>query len=274
MFNQEQINEIIKKLSEKSKMYESFFLNDVSKNILKITNISLDDVTKALENDPILGTKFVMRHATFRAGGEQAKYGEIICESLDKCSANFGGFEKLIKDENAPQIVYKEFLNICNERSKKPNEKINERLIFDFLKRAQDHPTSNLFMWLKDSLINNGVESTYLELLKIYGINKKITSFILRDVAWLLNLEKNVKVGEWIYLQPIDTWVKQISLKLWKDLHQKVDEFIIAKRIVEKCDELGVSSLRFNQGAWYFGSKEVKKRELLEKYMNALITKY
>jgi hypothetical protein len=35
MFNQEQINEIIKKLSEKSKMYESFFLNDVSKKYFK-----------------------------------------------------------------------------------------------------------------------------------------------------------------------------------------------------------------------------------------------
>jgi hypothetical protein len=219
------------------------------KNILKITNISLDDVTKALENDPILGTKFVIRHATARAGGEQAKYGEIICESLDKCSANFGGFEKLIKDENAPQIVYLEFSNICEQQSKKPNEKINKDLIFDFLKRAQGHLTNNLFMWLKDSLINNGAESTYLELLKIHGINKKITSFILRDVVWLLNLEKNVKPGELIYLQPIDTWLKQISLELWNDFHQKVDEFIIAKRIVEKCNELGVSSLSFNQGA-------------------------
>jgi hypothetical protein len=102
-------------------MYEGFFLNDVSKNILKIANISSDDVNKALENKPILGTKFVMRHATARAGGEQAKYGEIICESLDKCSANFGGFEKLIKDEKAPQKIYEEFLNICNQRSKKKN---------------------------------------------------------------------------------------------------------------------------------------------------------
>jgi len=39
----------------------------------------------------------------------------------------------------------------------------------------------------------------------------------------------------------------------------KVDELVLAKRIVENCIKLHISTIKFNQGAWYFGSNEVKK---------------
>lgn len=271
-FSREQVNEIIKKLSEKSKIYEVFFLNYLSKNVLKNVSVSLDDVVTILRNYSVCGTKFVMSHATARAGGEQAGYGEMISEAIDNCTTNFGGFEKLIKESDAPLTVYTEFLNICKQQLKKPNEKINKGLIVDFLKRAQNHRTCNLFTWLEECIRTFGIESAYLELLKTHGINKKITSFILRDIVWLLNMEKDVQTRDLIYLQPIDTWLKQISFQLWPDLHNKVDELIMAKRIVDKCSELGVSSINFNQGAWCFGSNEVKDGSLLKKYMNNLIS--
>lgn len=272
MFNQEQISRIIKKLVERSKKYEVLSINHVSKYILKQKAENLGEILNFLQTNPLLGTKWVMSAATARAGGERARYGEIICRALENVSVNLNGFQKAVRDKNITQRVYKEFREICAKRGKKPNEKINKGLIFDFLKCVQAHPSNNLFVWLKQSLKNNGIESTYLELLKIHGINKKITGFILRDIVWLLKLEKHVPFEHLIYLQPIDTWLKQISLKLWKDLHEKVDEFIIAKRIVERCSQLGVSSVSFNQGAWYFGSQEVKKRRLLEKYITELIT--
>lgn len=271
MFTQEQINRIIKKISEKSKIYEEkVFLKSIADN-LKITSTTLCDVTRTLETNSLLGTKFVMGAGTARAGGEQAGYGKMFCNALDKCSDDFGGFEKLIKETDSPQIVYSEFLKICKQQSKKPNKKINEGLITDFLKCVQNIPSNNLFLWLKESIRDNGIESTYIKLLKIHGIGKKITSLILRDVVWLLDLGK-ISSEDQIYLQPIDTWLKQISFKLWIDLHNKVDEFVIAKRIVDKCSEIDISSISFNQGAWYFGSNEVKDKKLLEKCMNDLIS--
>ena len=90
MFNSKQIDEIIKKLSSKSKMYEYLFINYVSKNILKTKCLTLNDITKLLRERSLYGTKFIMSAATARAGGEQAGYGKIICEAIDKSSANIG----------------------------------------------------------------------------------------------------------------------------------------------------------------------------------------
>jgi len=277
MFNSKQIDEIIKKLSSKSKMYEYLFINYVSKNILKTKCLTLNDITKLLRERSLYGTKFIMSAATARAGGEQAGYGKIICEAIDKSSANIG-FKNLINKKDLYDRVYSKFLEICREQSKKPNKKINEKLIKDFLKRVQTC-NSNLFLWLEEHIVNSGLESTYLELLKIHGVGKKIASSILRDTVWLLRLEKDISSQDLIYLQPIDTWIKRISFELWEDFHtfqwkvfkNKIDEFVIAKRIVEHCIKLGVSSIEFNQGAWYFGSNEVKDSNLLREHMSKLI---
>jgi hypothetical protein len=272
MFSSKQVAKLIKKLVEKSKEYEILSVNHVANYILNNPSKNLNEVTNSLNNNPLSGTKFVISAATARAGGEQAKYGEIIWETLDKCSDTLGNFKTLLRKKNAPRIVWSKFLALCHKYGKKPNEKLNKGLIMDFIKRAQMHSSNNLFVWLQENLKTNGVESTYLELLKIRGIGKKITSFILRDIVWYLDMEKEVPAGELIYLQPIDTWVRQICLKLWMDLHEKVDEFIIAKRIIDKCNELGVSSISFNQGAWYFGSQEVKDGKLLERHMRELLS--
>ena len=278
MFNSTQIDEIIKKLSEKAKMYENFFINYVSKNILQAKCLSLDEITKLLKSSPLHGTKFIMSAATARAGGEQAGYGEIICRAIDRTSAKYG-FEKLLNKRNVYTIVYSTFLEICREESKKPNEKINRKLIIDLLTYAREAKDNNLFLWLEKCIQVNGIESTYLELLKIHGVGKKLASFILRDTVWLLNLERDVLPQDLIYLQPIDVWIKRISFELWKDFQafqwevfkNKVDELIIAKRIVEKCMKLHISTIKFNQGAWYFGSKEVKNRNLLREYLENLV---
>ena len=279
MFNSKQIDEIIKKLSRKAGMYEGLFINYVSKNILKTKCLTLNEITKLLRDSSLYGTKFIMSAATARAGGEQAGYGKIICEAIDRASANIQ-FENLINKKDVHNRVYSKFLEICREQSKKPNEKINKKLIIDFLTCAQNC-NSNLFLWLEEHIKDSGVESTYLELLKIHGVGKKLASFILRDTVWLLNLEKAIPPQDLIYLQPIDTWVKRISFELWEDFHtfkwevfkNKIDELIIAKRIVENCIRLGVSGIEFNQGAWYFGSNEVKDGNLLRKHMTNLISK-
>jgi len=91
-----------------------------------------------------------------------------------------------------------------------------------------------------------------------------LASFILRDTVWLLNLEKTIPPQDLIYLQPIDTWIKRISFELWEDFHafewgvfkNKVDELVLAKRIVENCIRLGISSIKFNR---VLGILEVRK---------------
>jgi len=55
-------------------------------------------------------------------------------------------------------------------------------------------------------------------------------------------------------IQPIDTWVKRIVGTLVpKTSDKSIDR--IRERIVKECKKRDLSIIRFNQGAWYVGSK-------------------
>ena len=54
-------------------------------------------------------------------------------------------------------------------------------------------------------------------------------------------------------MQPIDTWVEQIALRL--GLIQQGDEAgAVAEKIVSACRAAGVQPADFNAGAWYLGT--------------------
>lgn len=77
----------------------------------------------------------------------------------------------------------------------------------------------------------------------------------LRDINFIYGLEKYLKPEEFKYCQPVDTWVKQVVLKLGiiKSERASVEEIKIA--IIDVCFNKRVSPLLFNMGAWLVGAK-------------------
>jgi hypothetical protein len=90
---------------------------------------------------------------------------------------------------------------------------------------------------------------------KIYAIGDKLASFYLRDVILIYQLETYLKPGDFKYCQPVDTWVKQVALKINLIKSEDKDIEIIKNSIIEGCLGVGTSPLLFNAGAWLVGAK-------------------
>lgn len=87
----------------------------------------------------------------------------------------------------------------------------------------------------------------------IHSIGPKVASFYLRDIVSLYELDAYVSPADLVLLQPIDTWVRKLAFNIGvtSDLDER--DTVIRQKIVETCNRLGISSLKFNQGAWFLG---------------------
>ncbi|MEM5799642.1 MAG: hypothetical protein QXZ43_03170 [Candidatus Aenigmatarchaeota archaeon] len=104
------------------------------------------------------------------------------------------------------------------------------------------------------SKIKNGkVKDHYFELQKIISIGPKITSFYLRDLICMYSLERYMSKEDLIFLQPIDTWVRKVAFKVGIIDKNNEDDSIVREKIVKACLDLNVSTIKFNQGAWFLG---------------------
>ena len=84
----------------------------------------------------------------------------------------------------------------------------------------------------------------------IFSVGDKIASFWMRDLVSLYNLESSIAEEDLLTIEPIDTWVRQLTVKIGIAEKGDPDE-VIRQRIIEACKANGISPFRYNQGAWY-----------------------
>jgi len=121
-------------------------------------------------------------------------------------------------------------------------------MVLDVLKYiVEDKERSNIYNHICNKLISSGVKATHLELTQIYAIGDKIAAFLIRDIG-LLNT--NIKIDEYEYAFPVDTWVLKIAKKLGCETNdlKKVKGYFIEKCIADHLDPLKVAA-----GLWYLG---------------------
>lgn len=69
----------------------------------------------------------------------------------------------------------------------------------------------------------------------------------------MYSLEEYMSKEDLIFLQPIDTWVRKVAFKVGIiDNNEK--DLLVREKIVKACLDLNVSTVKFNQGAWFLGS--------------------
>jgi len=207
-----------------------------------------------LEEDPLKSLRWLFR---FYALARQIEYGPLA-EAALRAALNRYPLEHLMGN---PLLVIKEFEQQVRWRHWKPNLKINGGVIRGLLQLVSQH--QNLHKWAKSLLAAGRAEDLYLELLSIEGFGEKIAALIVRDLAWLYDLEEAVPIRDRLYLQPVDIWIERIFYALWPEFSQKPPKWIIAKKIAEACARWSLSGVQFNQGAWWFGSQEVKRQTAL-----------
>lgn len=113
----------------------------------------------------------------------------------------------------------------------------------------------NIFKWAVDAIQTNRSLEAFRTLDGIHAIGDKLAAFYLRNVALVSDLEPIIQQESYIYFQPIDTWVKQVTDAIGiTEKETDRDVLVVKKRIITCCCEAEVSPLLFNAGAWMMGA--------------------
>lgn len=116
----------------------------------------------------------------------------------------------------------------------------------------------NIVDYIVNEIRKGNLVSIYELLLNIYSIGPKISSLILRDIIHIYKLEKYItKLEEFAALQPIDTWVHQVSFKIGIIQNEEIYKRE-AIEISKFCIDNNINPLHYNEGAWYLGSQSFK----------------
>jgi len=154
----------------------------------------------------------------------------------------------------APDELWSEFVNTCDERNIGVNARVNEGAVKGVASLVEEH--GNLFAWTDETVTTNeSVTPVYTAVNDIRGLGEKITRFFVRDAVWIADVEANVLQDEREYLQPMDVWTRRVAHILWEDTWDATDTDL-SQRAAAACTERSVSNAEFNQGAWYLGAKE------------------
>ena len=122
--------------------------------------------------------------------------------------------------------------------------------IFEFIAALSE---KNLTLYSVRKVQQGNLADHYRELQGIRQIGPKITSFYLRDLVCIYELDGFVQQNDLEYLQPVDVWVKKVAQRLGIIPVDKCSDGEARSRIIEMCRQCDVSPLKFNQGAWYLG---------------------
>lgn len=109
------------------------------------------------------------------------------------------------------------------------------------------------------SLIRYTVENVrnlpqvYDTITSIRYVGPKTGSLFIRDVVVFYQLEGRLQDDDYQYIQPVDTWVRQMCERFgWAKKNANAKN--IVKIMTQECNKADVSLPRFNQGLWYLGS--------------------
>ena len=135
------------------------------------------------------------------------------------------------------------------------NNHIDRKMVFqtlEFIRRLDDH---NMVAYCSSAIKLGRTNVIFDELRSIYGIGPKLASLFLRDICFAYKLELTDK-QQLIYLQPVDTWVRQVAVELGiPGCTQETHEIEVVEPIVSYCLQNHISPLLFNAGAWYVGAR-------------------
>jgi hypothetical protein len=105
-----------------------------------------------------------------------------------------------------------------------------------------------LVQWVLRGLNANQTDEVHAKIREITGVDYKIASLFLRDVAVRYSVFPST--SRWL-LQPIDTWVRRSAALLGA----VGDDEAAAKFIVQIAQTENYEPEKVNQGMWYFGSE-------------------
>lgn len=120
---------------------------------------------------------------------------------------------------SSPRITGKENLRTKYKRlydllkQNKVNKEGNRLMVVSLVNFIQFNNEKNILHFLIEKIKSKKIAEAYQNLDGIWSIGPKIASLILRDVVYIYELESYLSGEEYYFLQPIDTWVHNLSKK-------------------------------------------------------------
>lgn len=133
------------------------------------------------------------------------------------------------------------------------NNRVDRRMICQTIELIKDKGGLNIVAYSVEQIKKGNVSKIYGELCEIFGVADKIATFFLRDLAIVFELEDNISSDDYVYFQPIDTWVRQVAERLRIIDKGENNTVTIKEKIITATLKESVSPLFFNAGAWYIG---------------------
>lgn len=241
-----------KNLALKISSFSGYYQNEHLAERIKTRNIYLASPEKAFEF--ITGFSFYQgrRDEISQKFEEKAK---AIILPLIRTDDIFSTSSEILTDKTHLENEYNQIYYLLKYGGiNKKGDRLMVISIINFIQSIDHH---NILLHLVDLIKSRRIAEAYRQLDGIWSIGSKIASLILRDTVYIYELENILESKDYYYLQPIDTWVHQISRQIGiikKDDIYK-DESL---DIVNRCHDFGVNPIHYNQGAWYLGTNSHK----------------
>lgn len=163
----------------------------------------------------------------------------------------FPYYSKRIADREGLKKKYSQLYRLLEDGG--VNKEGDRLMVVSIVNFIQSIEEQNILARLIGLIRSRRVAEAYNQLDSIWSIGPKIASLILRDIVYIYELEKYLEKSDYYYLQPVDTWVHQISklIRLVKEDEIYKEE---SKDIVDKCHRMKVNPIHYNQGAWYLAT--------------------
>ncbi len=114
----------------------------------------------------------------------------------------------------------------------------------------------NILKYAIEKIRKNKIKELFKELDAIRQIGPKTGRFFIRDTVIIYGLTNQLKKTDYLFLQPIDTWVRQIAKKL-KISPEESTDYQLTEKIIDTCLANDISPIKFNIGLWVLGSRSL-----------------
>jgi hypothetical protein len=206
---------------------------------------------------------FFAHYAFARRGKDREELAQMAVQALKRtCSEQ--DFESLLKEADGNRL-WENFSAICQERKRKNSEQLNRGLLAGMVELSQEiyrlDGIGSIAGWIcRGVMRTDHLEPQFLRIVDIRGVGPKTTSMFLRDVCYLYDLEDQLDHADRLYIQPIDRWLRLAALAVVPEIDgEHAVDWIIAGKVAKYTRHAGLSGIRFNMGATYFGTREVRE---------------
>lgn len=214
-------------------------------------------------------------YAFARRGKDRADLSELAVAAFRQTTST-----KTIEDflERADGTsLWEQYEAVCTARGRKSLEQLNRGVIAGLAELAQEIWRSqghgSIARWVVETVRQTRrIEPCFLRIVDIRGVGPKITSLLLRDLAEIYDLERELEAQDRLYIQPIDKWIRMIAPYVIEEPGaEDAADWILAGKLAKYTRRAGVAGPRFNMGASYFGAREVRQTEHFEESIGRLM---